>query len=129
MYQLLDNLTWSERGIFMIASFSYYMLNIFFTIGPLNMLFRVFPSEKRTLRSVHITSVLYLFIFSWMIFVPPSVASKYSMLLIYPFTAFSFFFFLGGTKSFKFILICLLLSKANVFTILLKVSFVGIYFD
>ena len=129
MYQLLDNLTWSERGIFMIASFSYYMLNIFFTIGPLNMLFRVFPSEKRTLRSVHITSVLYLFIFSWMIFVPPSVASKYSMLLIYPFTAFSFFFFLGGTKSFKFILICLLLSKAKVFTILLKVSFVGIYFD
>ena len=113
----------------MIASFSYYMLNIFFTIGPLNMLFRVFPSEKRTLRSVHITSVLYLFIFSWMIFVPPSVASKYSMLLIYPFTAFSFFFFLGGTKSFKFILICLLLSKAKVFTILLKVSFVGIYFD
>ena len=90
MYQLLDNLTLSERGIFMIASFSYYMLNIF---------------------------------------VPPSAASKYSMLLIYPFTAFSFFFFLGGTKSFKFILFCLLLSKAKVFTILLKVSFVGIYFD
>ena len=79
------------RGeFFMIASFSYYMLNIF---------------------------------------VSPSAASKYSMLLIYPFTAFSFFFFLGGTKSFKFILICLLLSKAKVFTILLKVSFVGIYFD
>ena len=111
----------------MIASFSYYMLNIFFTIGPLNMLFRVFPSEKRTLRSVHITSVLYLFIFSWMIFVPPSVASKYSMLLIYPFTAFSFFFFLGGTKSFKFILICLLLSKAKVFTILIKGPF-GLFF-
>lgn len=53
MYQLLDNLTLSERGgFFMIASFSYYMLNIF---------------------------------------VPPSAASKYSMLLIYPFTVFSFF--------------------------------------
>lgn len=95
----------------MIASFSYYMLNIFFTIGPLNMLFRAFPSEKRTLRSVHITSVLYLFIFSWMLFVPPSDASKYSMLLIYPFTAFSFFFFLGGTKSFKFILFCLFFNS------------------
>ena len=95
----------------MIASFSYYMLNVFFTIGPLNMLFRVFPSKKRTLRSVHITSVLYLFIFSWMIFVPPSAASKYSMLLIYPFTAFSFFFFLGGTKSFKFILFCLFFNS------------------
>ena len=56
----------------MIASFSYYMLNIF---------------------------------------VPPSAASKYSMLLIYPFTAFSFFFFLGGTKSFKFILICLFFNS------------------
>ena len=61
------------RGeFFMIASFSYYMLNIF---------------------------------------VPPSAASKYSMLLIYPFTAFSFFFFLGGTKSFKFILICLFFNS------------------
>lgn len=61
------------RGeFFMIASFSYYMLNIF---------------------------------------VPPSTASKYSMLLIYPFTAFSFFFFLGGTKSFKFILICLFFNS------------------
>lgn len=85
----------------MIASFSYYMLNIFFTIGPLNMLFRAFPSEKRTLRSVHITSVLYLFIFSWMLFVPPSDASKYSMLLIYPFTAFSFFFFSWWYKIFQ----------------------------
>lgn len=56
----------------MIASFSYYMLNIF---------------------------------------VPPSAASKYSMLLIYPFTAFSFFFFLGGTKSFKFILFCLFFNS------------------
>ena len=95
----------------MIASFSYYMLNIFFTIGPLNMLFRAFPSEKRSLRSVHITSILYLFIFSWMLFVPPSTASKYSMLLIYPFTAFSFFFFLGGTKSFKFISFCLFFNS------------------
>ena len=46
-----------------------------------------------------------------MIFVPPSAASKYSMLLIYPFTAFSFFFFLGGTKSFKFILFCLFFNS------------------
>lgn len=46
----------------MIASFSYYMLNIFFTIGPLNMLFRVFPSENRTLRSVHISFIpVYFF--------------------------------------------------------------------
>ena len=29
----------------------------------------------------------------------------------------------------KFILICLLLAKAKVFTILIKGSFVGIYFD
>ena len=98
-------------GFFMIASFCYYLLNIFFTIGPLNMLFRAFPSEKRTIRSVRIASICYVFLFSWMIFVPPSTASKYSMLLIYPFTAFSMFFFLGGTKSFKFILFCLFFNS------------------
>lgn len=89
----------------------YYLLNVFFTVGPLNMLFPVFPNEKRKQRDVHIASILYLFIFSWMLFVPTSVACRYSMFLIYPFTAFSLFFFLGGTKSFRFILFCLFFNS------------------
>ena len=31
----------------MVGRFFYYLLNVFFTIVPLNMLFRIFPSEKR----------------------------------------------------------------------------------
>ena len=33
----------------MVGRFFYYLLNVFFTIVPLNMLFRIFPSEKRNL--------------------------------------------------------------------------------
>ena len=39
--------------------------------------------------------------------VPTAIASRYTMIFIYPFTAFNMFFFLGGSKSFKFILFCL----------------------
>lgn len=73
----------------MIASFSYYMLNIF---------------------------------------VPPSAASKYSMLLIYPFTAFSFFFFLGGTKSFKFILFCLFFNSILTFIYIFLIPFTAVLY-
>ena len=36
----------------MVGRFFYYLLNVFFTIVPLNMLFRIFPSEKRKSRDV-----------------------------------------------------------------------------
>lgn len=91
----------------MIGRLFYYLLNICFTIGPLHMLYRAFPNDKRSRRDVFIASALYMILFSWMLVVPPAISSKYSMILIYPFTAFSLFFFLGGSKAFKFILFCL----------------------
>ena len=91
----------------MVGRFFYYLLNVFFTIVPLNMLFRIFPSEKRKSRDVYLASIFYAIFFLWMLPVPTAIASRYTMIFIYPFTAFNMFFFLGGSKSFKFILFCL----------------------
>lgn len=43
----------------MVGRFFYYLLNVFFTIVPLNMLFRIFPSEKRKSRDVYLASIFY----------------------------------------------------------------------
>lgn len=91
----------------MVGRFFYYLLNVFFTIVPLNMLFRIFPSEKRKSRDVYLASIFYAIFFLWMLPVPTAIASRYTMIFIYPFTAFNMFFFLGGSKSFKFIFFCL----------------------
>lgn len=69
--------------------------------------FRIFPSEKRKSRDVYLASIFYAIFFLWMLPVPTAIASRYTMIFIYPFTAFNMFFFLGGSKSFKFILFCL----------------------
>lgn len=95
----------------MIASFFYYLLNVFFTIGPLNMLFWAFPSKKRTLRSVHITSVLYLFLFSWMIFVPVSKSTVFTAFFIYPIWIFHIFFFFTEPLPFRVFLFIVFIAN------------------
>lgn len=58
------------------------------------MLFRIFPSEKRKSRDVYLASIFYAIFFLWMLPVPTAIASRYTMIFIYPFTAFNMFFFL-----------------------------------
>lgn len=114
----------------MIGSFFYYLLNVFFTIAPLNMLFRIFPGENRKSRDIVLASTFYALFFLWMLFVPPALASRYTMIFIYPFTAFNMFFFLGGSKSFKFILFCLYFNVLMLIeaTASLLLSLIGLIF-